>query len=240
MFNFTNFTAVYTRTRTGKQPGLALLSGRTARTGAVTVRLTGQQLIGQPSFLPGERIELVVGTQELGGVQSQLPASMASGSGQGAITKGLSPDRTIIRCNQWQFFSMAYRLRPDSLLTIEGKPFATTGPGGEPILAVECSKFTIERQTRSLSISRLGFCWLVIAGLLTGLLVLAPRLMPPGLALLTVLLGLGRLLDLAGLIPGSLKPTLKGWLVKILLGFGVLVAIWLFVQFSYYTTPRYR
>lgn len=238
MFNFTNFTVSSSRTRTAKQPGLALLSGRTALTGAVTVRLTGQYLIGQPTFLSGERVELVVGTQEAGKVQSQLPASMSSG--QATSGAGKNSDRTIIRCNQWRFYRMAYRLKPASRLTIEGKPFATTGPGGEPILAVECSRLIVERQTRSLSFSWLGLCWVIIAVLLIGLLTLAPRLMPPGLALLTVLLGLGRLIDLAGLIPVSLKPRLKGWLVKVLIGFGVLIAIWLFVQFSYYTTARFR
>jgi hypothetical protein len=161
-------------------------------------------------------------------------------SGQTTSASRKSSDRTIIRCNQWRFFKMAYRLGPNSRLTIEGKPFATTGSGGEPILAVECSRLTVERQTRSLSFSWLGICWVIIAVLLIGLLALAPRLMPPGLALLTVLLGLGRLVDLAGLIPVSVKPRLKGWLVKVLIGVGVLVAIWLFVQFSYYTTPRFR
>ncbi len=240
MFNFTNFTVSSSRTKTAKQPGLALLSGRTVLTGAVTVRLTGQYLIGQPTFLSGERVELVVGTQEPVGVQTQLPASVSSGVGQATSAAGKSSDRTIIRCNQWRFYRMAYRLKSASRLTIEGKPFATTGPGGEPILAVECSRLTVERQTRTLSFSWLGICWVIIAVLLTSLLTLAPRLMPPGLALLTVLLGLGRLIDLAGLIPVSLKPRLKGWLVKVLIGFGVLIAIWLFVQYSYYTTPRFR
>ncbi|HEX2913734.1 MAG TPA: hypothetical protein VH186_23215 [Chloroflexia bacterium] len=240
MFNFTNFTISANRTRTGKQAGLALLSGSAAQTGAVTVKLTGQYLIGQPTFLSGDRLELVVSTQEAGGVQSQLAASMSPGAGHATIAAGKSSDRTVIRFNQWRFFKMAYRLQPDSRLTIEGKPFATTGPGGEPILVVECSRLAIERQTRSLSLSWLGLCWVIIAVLLLGLLLLTPRLMPPGLILLTVLLGLGRLVDLAGLIPVSLKPKLKGWLVKILLGFGVLVAIWLFVQYSYYTTPRFR
>jgi hypothetical protein len=44
----------------------------------------------------------------------------------------------------------------------------------------------------------------------------------------------------SGLIPQSVRPAFRGCLVKILVGFALLAAIWFSIQYSYFTTARFR
>ncbi|HEX2909870.1 MAG TPA: hypothetical protein VH186_03610 [Chloroflexia bacterium] len=155
-----------------------------------------------------------------------------------------TPKPIVVWCDGWQFAKVATRLTPQSLLVVEGKPLATIGQDGKPRLVVVCTSLKIATFRSSLSWSsskaRLGICWASIFGGILLLQFLLPKFMPPGLLPLAILLGGMRLVEGLGFVPDRFRTAMRGCLVKILIFAAVVIALWLFVQFSYFSTTRFR
>lgn len=160
-----------------------------------------------------------------------------------------NPDTAVSKpitvwCDGWRFAKVATRLTPQARIEVEGKPLATIGQNGEPRLVVVCTSLKIATFRPSLSWSssktRLGICWASIFGGILLLQFLLPKIMPPGLLPLAILLGGMRLVEGLGFVPDGFKTAIRGCLVKILVFAAFVIALWLFVQFSYFTTARFR
>lgn len=155
-----------------------------------------------------------------------------------------APVSVSVWCDGWQFAKVAKELSPQTRLAVEGQPLLAVGPNGEPKLRIICTGLKIARPIGRFSWStaqtRLGLVWLVIFGLIGVLQVLLPRLMPPGLLPLAIVLGGLRAVEGARFMPEGIKTFVHGWQVKILILAAFLMAVWFFVLFGYYTTPRFR
>ena len=145
-----------------------------------------------------------------------------------------------VRCTGWQFARVSSRLTPRTRLAVEGKPLATLGANGEPKLEIVCTRLSIARPFAGVGqfggSVRLGLVWASIFALIVLLEVLLPRLMPPGLLPLAILLGVMRLVEGATFLPEGVKAFVHRSSVKILVVAAFLLAVWLFVQYAYYTT----
>lgn len=200
-----------------------------------SVRLKGR-LVAPPQFQPDgypDRVELFFRTGNF--TEEQAPPTSP-----GQTRPASNSEPIVVWCNQRQFFKVANRLQPQTCLEIEGQPLAITGQNGKPVLVVVCTQLKLMRPARSFAQVQVGLCWVGIFGLIVLLELLMPKLVPPGIVPLAIMLGVLRLVEQSGLIPQSLKPTFRGCLVKILVGFAFLAVIWFSIQYSYFTTARFR
>jgi hypothetical protein len=161
-----------------------------------------------------------------------------------ATADTVAPKQVRVWCDGWQFAKLATRLTPQTQLEVEGKPLATTDENGQPLLVVICTSLKIATAKPSLAWSssktRLALCWASIFGGILLLQFWLPKLLPPGLLPLAILLGGLRLVEGLGFGSEGFKTAIRGCLVKILILAALVIALWFFIQFSYFTTARFR
>lgn len=153
-------------------------------------------------------------------------------------------ENVLVWCTTSQFSRISRQLNPHTRLAVFGKPLAILGVAHKPQLAIVCRDLRITGSGWSKRLiagkSRLALCWASIFGGILLLNLLLPKLIPPGLLPLALLLGGMRLVEELEFVPETVKVVLHRYLVKILLLATVLVAIWFFIQYSYFTTARFR
>lgn len=257
MFNQTDCKTGTSRTQPQPgQPQLHLLPSNSAASSAIApdlcitqvrVKLSGR-LAAAPSFQPVSGESGVAQRVELYFLSDQAVDRFGSSGSPEPTTTNPDPALGYVKvwCDGWQFSKVATSLTPQTQLQVEGKPLAMVGQYGEPRLVVICSSLRIVSTRPTLPWSwswgktRLGLCWASIFGGILLLQILLPKFMPPGLLPLAILLGGMRLVEGSGFVPAGFRSVLRGCLVKILLFAALVIALWLLVQFSYFTTLRFR